>query len=526
MNNENAASSSLNIAGQPPQLPGAIGASSEVKRIPHVGRIAASLLLLVIIGDYFLWGHHVGLSAAFYAVLLAAAICLNRPKLVWKRRHGVELGLLLLASIQTALRPSLSNGLVLGALLLIIAGDTCLSSLRPVWARWLSAAASVFSFFRTWKEFFQSTAGLGNEKLPGLKSGIARVIQVSSLAVLLAVLFGLLLGSGNAVLRNSFDRGFQGLMDVLGMITLPEFGRIFFWGLLATVALVLLLPRAASWAGNLGECELPTFAVKDIKLERLRSLLALIVVNVLFLFTNTFDVLYLWTDRSLPEGVGYSQYVHEGVWSLGFAVVLSALVITAIFQQDGLVTSSRWVKWLAMIWIAQNLLLEVGVLMRIHLYVDAHWLTPKRVYVVLFLALVAVGYLQLARQVLAPQFNLKRLLLGNALAIFCLFYLVQFINVPRIAADYNYRQWREDPERNVMQMDFGQVLGDEMIPLAVRVAESGLDVEAMVDARILLKKNGDLRWNLDEGMSDWQEWTWRKDQLRELVRKYANGGEK
>ena len=84
----------------------------------------------------------------------------------------------------------------------------------------------------------------------------------------------------------------------------------------------------------------------------------------------------------------YSEYVHEGVFSLIAAVLLSAVVLSGIFLQDSAVTGRGWLKGLAHLWILQNLVLIAGVFLRLKLYVDAYQFTVLRVYVACFLALV------------------------------------------------------------------------------------------------------------------------------------------
>ncbi len=491
--------------------------------VARVGRVAFSLLVLVALGDWLLWEQAVGLSSGLYALLLAAGILLNRSGMTWHWRHGLQVGLLALAAIQTALRPSLSNALVSWTLLLVIAGDTALPALRPVWLRWGRAAFSALGFFVSWAVFVRSLAWWTKQQPGGAGRRLARLWSVIWLAVLMMLGFGTLLISGNVILHGVFKRLYKNYIHVLWDISLPHPAHIVFWGILATVALVLLMPRVGRWSGERCRREVPTFAVTDPTLARWRSLLALGAVNVLFFFANSLDVLYLWAERELPEGVGYAGYVHRGVWSLILVVLLSALVLTLIFQQDASVSGSRWLKGLALLWIGQNLFLELGVVMRLTLYINAHaYLTPKRVYVMVFLSLVAVGYGLLVRHILWRR-SFKQLLLGNALAVFGLFYLLQFINVPRLVADYDYQMWLKNPRYNIMQKDLYAVLGSEMAPLAVRVAESGLDVPAVLDAREQLRF-GEWRGIYGKRWSPWgpwQSWTLRRAQLYQLLKVYA-----
>jgi hypothetical protein len=509
----------------PPQgMPARVTIIDPVERRPfvplaHVGRLGVSLLAAVCLGDWLLWEQSPGLSSGLYALILAGVVFINRPGLVKNRWHGVQLLLLACTAVQTAIHPSLSNALVTGTLLLVIAGDTALPALRPAWLRWARALVSVLAFMATWVSFWRSLGRGPVGRTGGVGRRLARLWSVSWLALVLAVGFGVVLGVGNAMLRDVFINGYDWLVSVLWDIRLPDPLNVIFWGLLATVALVLLVPRGGKWTGVRCRKEIPSFPVADPLTARLRSVLALAAVNALFFFVNTLDVVYLWAGQGLPRGVTYAEYVHHGVGSLIFAVILSAVVLTLIFQQDASVTPSLWLKGLALLWIAQNLFLEVGVLLRLTDYIDAYgYLTPRRVYVVIFLILVTTGYGLLARHILVRR-SLKQLLLGNALAVFMLFYLLQFVNVPRLVADYDYRLWLEHPENNIVRARLQHALGDEMIPLLVRVAGSGLEAEAVTDAQNNLRLYEDLRYLDEWGLwRDWQSWTLRKQQLsRELT---------
>ncbi|MBC2594358.1 DUF4173 domain-containing protein [Ruficoccus amylovorans] len=489
--------------------------------VAGAARMAFFLVGLVALGNWLLWEQLPGAGSGLYALCLGGAILLNRPGLKSSPRHAVMLTLLVLAAVQTAIRPSMSNALVSWGLLLVLAGDTGLPGLKPVWLRWLRVCVAAVEFVAAWVVFIRSLYCRMADGGGRIGGQVARVWNASWLALLLAAGFGGLLVSGNAVLKNVFEKLYTWLIRAEWDIPMPGFVQILFWGALATAALVLLLPRAGKWTGARCRQEVPSFEVKDPQLARLRSLLAFAAVNVIFLLVNSLDVFVLWLDGRLPEGVGYASYLHSGVWSLIFAVLLSAVVMTLIFQQDASVSHSRWLKGLALVWIGQNLFLVLGVVLRLALYIDAYtYLTPRRVYVVVFLILVVAGYGLLTRHIFFRR-SLKQLLLGNVLAVFVLFYLLQFVNVPRLVADCDYRKWLENPEVNIVQSDLEGVLGVEMIPLLIRVAESGLEVEAVSDAQNELRfgdefKSYDAWWLL----ADWQSWTLHRAQLASLLEAY------
>jgi len=146
--------------------------------------------------------------------------------------------------------------------------------------------------------------------------------------------------------------------------------------------------------------------------------------------------------------VTYSGYVHRGVDSLIVTVILSAFVLTTIFQQALNVTQRRELKALGIFWIAQNLFLLLSVALRLKLYIEAYDMTVTRLSVLIFLALVAVGYVLLTVKITTGK-SLSWLVGGCVLAVFATFYLTQFFNLAGCSANYNVARWEKDRTRNL-----------------------------------------------------------------------------
>ena len=211
----------------------------------------------------------------------------------------------------------------------------------------------------------------------------------------------------------------------------------------------------------------------------------LVLLNALFFSVNTIDAIYLWIHSTLPAGVTFSSFVHSGVFSLVFAVLLSALVLTAVFQQADIVAREKSLRVLALFWIAQNIVLVASVLLRLKLYVDAYELSELRVYVAFFLLLVTAGFLLLAVHVQWRR-TLNWVCFTNCIAVFILFYIVQFADVARFVAHYNVEQWKANPSRP-LDVDYLQQLGPSAWPELQAVARENNSV-ASIEARKKLSK--------------------------------------
>jgi hypothetical protein len=236
----------------------------------------------------------------------------------------------------------------------------------------------------------------------------------------------------------------------------------------------------------------------------------LAVLNVLFCYVNTLDVVYLWSRAALPEGVNPSAFLHEGVQSLILAVLLSAAILVVLFQQR-LADGSRTLHILSTAWVLQNLAVIAGVFLRLKLYVDAFELSLLRVGVALFLVLVIAGYALLTLYFWRGK-GLEWLLRANVLATFCLFFIVQFIDLNGAVANYNVARWLR-PGAKLGDVAYLASLGHGAWPEIIKLARErrGPELVGLLD-HAAEEANAELQ------VKDWRRWELRRTQrARELA---------
>jgi hypothetical protein len=215
------------------------------------------------------------------------------------------------------------------------------------------------------------------------------------------------------------------------------------------LVLPLLRPVQVSARWWSGLVELPRLPeIVPIQAATWSSALILIVLNLLFFVANLADVLFLWSKATLPAGVTYSHFVHEGVNALITTALLSALVLTAIFQQALPIARRRELKMLAYVWMGQNLFLMLSVGLRLKRYIEVYDMSVERLGVMIFLVLVAVGYALLTVKIWKEK-SLSWLVGGCVLAIFATFYFTQFLDLAGWSANYNVARWEKDRSRKL-----------------------------------------------------------------------------
>jgi hypothetical protein len=424
-----------------PQPPPRANAEPPV-RLP---RLLLGLALAVAFFDLCFWNiDSLGLSLGVFCLALAGAILTNRESRVGKLANFM-LFLLAGAALAAAIETGITNFFVLLSLIIALAGETFFREIQTAWGRWLSQVVALI--FAPGRVFW-----LGARLLEaGARGGVARTggllggCLLALLALILALIFGSLLSAGNAVFGSWTTSFFDWFWKELALYLDPV--RIFFWLVAAFCILPLLRPAQVSAMWWKWTESLPRFPeVIPARGAVFSSGMILVVLNLLFLVANVADALFLWSGHALPAGVNPKDYVHEGVDALITTVILSAVVLTAIFQQDIKVARRVELKILAYLWVVQNLALIFSVTEKMRRYIVTYEMTVARLSTIIFLILVFVGFILLTIKIIQDR-SISWLIGGCVLAVFATFYVTQFLDLAGWSANYNVARWEQDRGR-------------------------------------------------------------------------------
>lgn len=456
-----------------PPTPSPFAPTLQVNLKPPVRlpRLLLGLALAVGIFDLCFWGASaMGFSLAVYALVLAGIIMGNRESMSRSRRAVLLIALLFGAALAATIETGVTNTFVLLILVVALAGETFFGEIESQWGRWLSQCiALVFAPGRVFwlgARLMEAAFRGGVGWTGGLIGGCLLAIP----ALVLALIFGSLLATGNAVFGSWTNTFFDWFWKELALYLDPW--RIALWCLVAFLILPLLRPaNVAAWWWKWTE-NLPRLPeILPTRAALFSSGLVLVVLNLLFLVANIADATFLWSGQALPSGVTYSGFVHNGVNSLIVTVILSAFVLVTIFQQELKVAQRRDLKLLGLLWIAQNLFLLLSVALRLKLYIEAYDMTVTRLSVLIFLALVAVGYTLLTVKIMREK-SLSWLIGGCILAVFATFYITQFLDLAGWSANYNVARWEKDRTRK-LDVAYIYRLGPAGWPALRRAADQG-----------------------------------------------------
>ena len=432
-----------------------LGATALPPAPPHLNReppvrlarVLCSLPIGVVVTDICFW--HLdgtpGLSVGVFFAALAILVLCNRESLPKRRTGYILLALLLGACLAAAVETCVTNTLVFLMLIVALAGDTYFTDVESAWGRWLSQGVALEAapgrIFWLSARLLEAVFSGKMSRAGGLVGGCLLAIP----ALVLAVIFGSLLAAGNAVFGSWTNSFFDWFWKELALCLDPL--RIFFWCFAAFLILPLLRPAQISeiwWKWTEQLPRLPEML--PARAEIFSSGLILFVLNLLFLVANAADAIFLWSGQALPPGVDPKVYVHEGVNALIATVLLSAVVLTSIFQLSLKVATRKELKFLAYAWIVQNLFLIVSVAEKVRRYIVFYQMTVARLSVIIFLVLVCVGFILLAVKIVRDR-SISWLIGGCVLATFATFYIAQFLDLTGWSANYNVARMEKDPSR-------------------------------------------------------------------------------
>ncbi len=130
-----------------------------------------------------------------------------------------------------------------------------------------------------------------------------------------------------------------------------------------------------------------------------QALYSFCLASIILTVLNITDVAVLCTGK-LPEGITYSQYVHNGFNSLLFAMILAIIMVLYFLKgQLNYHINSKQLSIAVYIWISQNFILCLTTFVKNSMYVSTYGLTYQRITVYLFLIIVSLALILLIYKV-------------------------------------------------------------------------------------------------------------------------------
>lgn len=461
-----------------------------------LGRIA-STLVLTWLADQLLLGHSLGTGAALWLSALVLALLAARVRRALDPRARMLAFALLGLAGSLALDPGpLAVALSLvGVATLALWVRTGADGELTVWAGRMAAVAG-----RAWQQPLRDL--LPASRMAGRIrwERLGRGTSDWALPVALSAVFVWLFLIANPVLAGWWDAAVAALECMVGrLFGLEHFGRSVFLAVTGAAVWTLLRFRTRGYLPRLKDdaITLPGDVTRPETVVR-----CLVLFNLVFAIQSAVDLAVMLTGGGLPRGMTYAEYAHRGAYPLIATALLAGLFVTITFSSGQKAAEQRGARRLVFAWIAQNLVLLASTIWRHRMYVAAYGLTRWRLATIVWLGLVAAGFLLTARRIGSGRTN-GWLVRANAAVLGGVLYACCFVDWSGMIARYDVAHV---PAIDLIYMES---LGPAALPALEehrrRLGRAAPDVDIAIDV---------LRRERDEALADWRSWSVRAAEAR------------
>jgi len=238
---------------------------------------------------------------------------------------------------------------------------------------------------------------------------------------------------------------------------------------------------------------------------------SLILFNLLFSLQTALDVVYLWGDGELPADVTYADYAHRGAYPLIVTALLAAGFVLTAMRPGGPADASRIIRPLVYLFVAQNVMLVLSSIQRLHLYVQVYLLTYWRIAAFVWMLLVAIGLVLIVVQIALKRSD-EWLIGANLISLACTVYVCALINFAAVIADYNVsRSLRAAGQGVRIDTAYLVGLGPQALPAIDKALQRLGNDQCLVSGRARLIEQQ------QQIMASWRSWGFRSFRLQRTL---------
>lgn len=490
---------------------------------------------LVALADYFFFGEgprHFGWTLGFWMIALICVIGMCRR---WK--SSTRAVAWLIGGITFTLALSLIENPNLLAFFLIVIGLLSLTALHnAAWLsdtfRWLQhlVVYGVMSWGRIFVDIWKSIRAGKKSKSISFKW-----IGYCLIPAFFSILFLILFYIANPVIHEWLEHFY--LREIIHLFS-PR--RWIYWFLIAWISWGLIRPKMYRLVASDSKEEVAppklNQPVYDFFFNTTSIAVALIFFNLIFSLQTILDLLYLWTSRTLPEGLTYAEYAHRGAYPLIFVALLAALFVLIALRPNSASERNSAVRAFVFLWILQTVFLVASSVWRTWLYIEEFSLTYLRISALIWMGLIAAGLLFIIVRILLGKTN-RWLVNINLVTLLAILYICSWLDFSSMIAWYNVRHSYEITGKNQqLDLDYMKELGPPALPALrwyidevdnSKPSQSKTYSNERITVEVTTVNNGwpdssrqraiatesELYENLTESLVEWRGWTWRKQRI-------------
>ncbi|HOY38440.1 MAG: DUF4173 domain-containing protein [Bacteroidales bacterium] len=294
-----------------------------------------------------------------------------------------------------------------------------------------------------------------------------RVLKWGLIPLAIIILFIFLYRIANPIFNNQIIRLIDAINYWLSFITWGWFWMAVFGFFLCTIFFVKFshsLMHNNDIAAKDTMTRLPrrrgrSFRFSSLINEYKSAIFLLVALNALILYLNVIDIIWVWFGFEW-NGDYLKQFVHSGTWILVVSILISMFIVIYYFRRNlNFYSKNKWLKVLATLWMVQNFIMTISVVIRNLWYINYFALAYKRIAVLFFLLLVIIGIIS----VIVKIYHRKTgywLVRVNSIALFSVLLISVFINWDLMIAKYNFSHY----ERSFVHFNFLEKMSTNALP--------------------------------------------------------------
>jgi hypothetical protein len=194
---------------------------------------------------------------------------------------------------------------------------------------------------------------------------------------------------------------------------------------------------------------------KDLSKEMSAAMMTFGLLNVLLLLVNILDLNFIFSGQ-MKSITNYSQYVHQGISSSIFSVVIAIFVMLYFFRGNlNYVAKSKQLKFNAILWILLNAILLLTCFHKNFAYIMDSGLTYKRIGVYFYLLLTFIALITTLVKITTLKSNWF-LIRYNVWSLFLVLVFSTLFNWDKLILEYNVK-YKPSVEREYYLFELEEV---------------------------------------------------------------------
>lgn len=421
---------------------------------------------LALLFNYLFWGEKPGINYGIYTVLLIASLSIIKPR-SWKSTT------LLISAVCLALS---------------LVGLVLINSTLSIWMFFINLfvflgfyhtkeiQSSYYALFNTISAFFLNFGILDRMKTKKAKgekeAKSSKKLKLIVIPLIITFVFYWIYQAANPTFAKYTGQLIDRLSEFLeGIFVDFSFIRMWFFILGLFVASYFLFFKSSQSLIKKEAKESNTISRRSKIKRKFKHVLSLLdeyqmafmtflMLNGLILLVNFTDI-YKLSQFSFNNSVDLANSLHKGTFLLIISLILSIGVVVYYFRGNlNFLKDSKKVKPLVFAWISQNFILAGTVAAKCLIYINFHGLAYKRIGVLIFLLVTAVG-LSLMYTKISKTKSVYFLLRKTSMAALIIMSVMATINIDKVIIENNLNH--AYPE--LIDYSFLMELSDKALPI-------------------------------------------------------------